>query len=401
MAVSFLVWSLPVLAAALHYPASKRVVMPIHRTWHEAGQLQNVRPGYNDEPKWIMTPPSGGPTWVCGAYWLDNTTRRCSADDVELMKSIDILSNGTFKPADVAYEIMYMESPPCKSTKGNSSKPYRVVLDTHFANWPRCCTDAETEDLKVTEWGSCSGMVKEVDNILTTDGDLVRLDPPNQTCTADKPCALVLALPGAAGNPWLLYQAGCKFCAATLRAVLVSSKTCLKYDCFSSKVMPSVKNILERSSGAIDAQKVYLVSTSKGNELGLRAAMAYPDVFTAIVLTGQFRWSLGGFSSWTKESTLGLMNNKSRKLKFLQFHVGANDTNQGTTWWEKLALWADNFPVDNYADLRVDVRIYEGAEHPVWFAAWNALHASLWFSSDWIGNRVHGTCMGPDRLHPA
>lgn len=218
-----------------------------------------------------------------------------------------------------------------------------------------------------------------------------RVDPTAATCS-DVPCPLLVVLPGAAGHPWLLFQDGCMDCHQVRRTVLMSPLYDTKQEhVLEDVIMPSVSHAIKGFSG-VDVDRVYLITTSRSNELGFRAALHFPNVFAMVHTSGQFSWD---------RATEGLELDKfqevfstPQRLRSLQFHVGAKDDNQGASWWTRLATLSSYFPSRSDSHVAVDVRIYLEAEHAVWFAAWNSLHDTLWQGRDLDTSVVRATCSG-------
>ena len=62
-------------------------------------------------------------------------------------------------------------------------------------------------------------------------------------------------------------------------------------------------------------------------------------------------------------------------------------------FWGQMMGLMQKFPTDWHHDPVIDVRLYIGAQHAVWFAAWNSLHEALWLGeSPRSVDHVSGTC---------
>merc|ERR1719265_1485446 len=188
-----------------------------------------------------------------------------------------------------------------------------------------------------------------------------------------------MQLPGAMGNAWLLMQTECRRCRRSLATVLITP-VASPDDVHADAVLGAVHHAVRQ--GGIDRSRIYLTSTSKGNEIALGLAATHSNVFAMAVLAGQVDLTSYKVTVALRKAPLDkLADVPGRRLTSLQFHIGDADAGW-PGFWQEFPKLAQQFPKTGAHNPMIDVRLYLDAEHPVWFAAWNSLHDVLWLGKD-------------------
>lgn len=367
--------------------------------------LGELDPRPHGAPLWVRNSTFGPPAWECDWEVLPASVQDECANGMFMLSEVlskEVTANGTFPFGMVSSEALVIGAraglpPVCTYRRGLPEQAaLRTMLDAQFANWPRCCGTDELPGLVTVDGGMGASAIAAEELFSLVEAGSVsykRMDPVKRTCSSARPCPLVVVLPGAAGNPWFLYQAACPRCKESLASVLISPYRTWNI----TGIMGCVDHALQGSE--IDKDRVYMVSTSRGNEFALRAALFHSDVFTMVALAGQFSWKRAiSDYSLDQELVRRMLTSPRRRLKSLQFHVGDHDVNQGSAWWTELAELQRLFPPMLDHNLLVDLRIYLQAEHPAWFAAWNSLHDVLWLGGEAKFEPVRGTCASDSRI---
>lgn len=313
--------------------------------------------------------------------------QRCTHEEETTYKDLsDIYS--TFPPSisDVCTEVVLLGKGPnglesCQPHTSEWPSRMRMTVDAQYANYPRCCPSERLSDLTLDSQGNLDPWATRA----LHSSKLGRYQNtsyfelwPEVKCSKSNLCPLVVVLPGHGGVPWLMIQAQCGLCRSTLASVLLAFADV--EDTTASFVKLQFETLvvwyMEVNSQKIDDQQVFLVSSSKGNEIAIQAALAYPHIFRMVAMAGMFRTS-GDLQVAIGREADQVAGAPGRKLKSLQFHIGDEDhildRNQ---FFSGLSKVARAWPHD--IDSVVDIRVYPSSEHAVWYATWNALHEVIW-----------------------
>lgn len=202
------------------------------------------------------------------------------------------------------------------------------------------------------------------------------------SCPQGAGCPLVVEISGAGGHPWAMVLSKCTACKAEMKVVMIAP--ILGDDEDTST--PYVKNIvqwasayLEKASN-IDHERVYLASVSRGNEIGIQAAIFGAHIFKAVVMTGKFKVPKTFQSMWMHMRAE--MFTGKPKLTRVVLHLGdEDDVLTDKEFYPKLA---DMMTVMAKAvrPPTIELSIYRGAGHDITWTTWNEMHSVLWTGSD-------------------
>lgn len=297
---------------------------------------------------------------------------------------------------------------PCRTSFKRPEPEYtnrfQVVYDPQYSNQPRCCAlknmaDGDSarqfkdHESKVRNNQNASDMSEYSFEGITFGrySSLVYsvLEPTAIKCVESRPCPLVVEVPGAAAVPWLLLQAWCSGCMDDLHTLVLSmdyvDKTSSAY--VTGEFVPAVKDFLSSRDG-IDANRVYLVSTSKGNEIGLLAVLLHPEIFTFGLFSGKFR--VNRDIEWAARNVSRV---PGAKLHMISFQIGSKDTvhEEDQDFFAKLQQVVKPIAYP----MQMELRYYPGGSHAMWYAGWNIYHNLLWKGSASVKDylrTVGGTC---------
>jgi len=360
----------------------------------------------------------GSPDTECGDSYSENDIPTCNDTASQTyaattdssyadVKNIDGLAD-----ADLVGSVYLLADTqgltPCTYRGGEGR--LRVIYDAMFANFPRCCpreTFLASDKLQQSMFNTVkkvneSHTAVELDGV-TFDiyGDVLysAVDPPLGSCTLESKCALVVNLPGAGQQPWLMMQAWCGDCKANLGVHVLSVDHIESTPEFvDQSFIPFLQNYTQWKK-TVDIERVYLTSASMGNELALYAAFAHPLAFKAVIMAGKFIFTQE-IQDAIKGATARLRSDSV--LRSLEFHVGTEDpvadglqVNSDQTFFQALNTVEKFIPGD--VDLPMTLRFYPQATHYVWEAAWNTLHEMVWTGTkkleDYSG-QVPRSCVG-------
>lgn len=353
--------------------------------------------------------PLGDSPWPCGKRLGVEEMRVCSEGLLGMYRQLSLapeivdtsdvtqlMDVGIYLATDGAHTLA-----PCRTECNNSEKRSRfhVVFDAQYSNEPNCCQLRDVPD------GHAARIVKDVEDQdssgnhitkMTTDGIRVSsysgliynvLEPTSVTCSEDRPCPVVVEVPGASTVPWLILQAWCTGCMEDLGSIIfsVGAMEGPSLDFIENLFIPAVKAFLNSRNDA-DGNRVYLVSTSTGNEIAFVAALRHPSLFSFALLAGKFM--IGKDIENAAAMAQPVQGNKLRKISF---HVGSADSahDEEQNFWSRLqeVVTAVTLPVE------LEMRYYPGGSHAMWYAGWNAYHQMLWRGRSWISDYLGAVIM--------
>lgn len=271
---------------------------------------------------------------------------------------------------------------------GDTSR-YRVIINANYANQPRCCTAKRVEEgsdaapFKADEKEALDAGIainQVIERGVTFDSFLgivfSKIQPEEGRCSHASPCPLVVEVPGAANVPWLLLQRWCSQCGEQLGVFLISvDATEDTSAAFATNVfVPLVVDFIDKNP--VDKSKVYLVAASRGCEIAMLAALTYPTIFTYAIMAGKFLFTYDLHEAMANAKSVSLQAGDDVRLTAIELHVGWKDKvhSQDQDFFPTLLADSDLFPEST----QLTIRLYAGAEHQVWYAAWNAFHDVLW-----------------------
>lgn len=290
---------------------------------------------------------------------------------------------------------------PCRKMAAPANKNrLNVVFDTQFSNRPTCC------QLKNLASGDTARVFKKREkraserrNISSYTTDGIRfgeysgvvysmLEPTSVPCSETHQCPVVVEIPGAATVPWLLLQAWCTGCALDLGTIVVSVDYVEDPSRhFAESVFVPLVNQFLDSRTDVDRGRVYLSSTSKGNEIGLMAALLHPELFAFCLFSGKFFISehIVQAAQEAKAPATGV------RLKKVSFQVGSKDKvhDDDQDFWSKLQEVVK--PLDLPTEL--ELRYYSGGTHVMWYAGWNVYRDLLWTGTAYVSSYLRSLSM--------
>jgi len=341
--------------------------------------------------KWGPSP------WGCPHGFDPTSADECGGHPFQYSKVL----NGPFHLPVSSFQGVFIGAPnspqaSCKFGGGMLKKPavLRTTVDSRYTNIPRCCTsDQDRRGLIGLDTGvgpKAAAISKSWPRVLAGSIPYYRVNPFNRKCSSMNRCGLVMSLPGIGGETWLFNQLACPKCKQSLATVLLAPASD-PLQLTGKMVMGAVNHALR--DGAIDKNKVYLVSISFGNDLGLKIALDNPHVFAMATFAGQFNVSRSHGLGVNKELIKKTISTPNRRLKSLQFHIGDQDRGW-PLFWHQFGELMKQFPDGFKHDPMVDLHLYLEAEHAVWLAAWNTLHDVLWLGDapSYHTHHVSATC---------
>lgn len=200
------------------------------------------------------------------------------------------------------------------------------------------------------------------------------------TCPAGG-CPLVVEIPGNAGNPWLMARNACKDCHAKLGVVILSPSLGAAEDTglswTTSTFIPFVRQYLATYTSLVDEQRVYLVTASRGNEIGLTAALAEPSMWSYLLMTGKFQFTadIQGLVQtagiWEKSRAAG--------LKKIDINVGDQDPIlPDEEFYSNISLILKGVSTSQADATMVVVNIYPWQEHDTSPGVWSKRSDLIW-----------------------
>lgn len=218
----------------------------------------------------------------------------------------------------------------CLSSSNLSNHRVLVIIDANFAfgrNVAGCCSLEERRGMSVDNNGKLLNFAQTAFDKMgrgTLNGvDFLKITP--DSCTHG--CPLVVELPGNGGYPWLMVRSRCRRCSNKLGVLMVSpmleqfDDTSLRW--VNRKFMPFVQAYIELNRLQIDVKRVYLVSASRGTEIGLTAALAHPHLWKRVLTTGKFRFT---DDMWRLVRTPGIFERAHKAgLASISFNIGDQD----------------------------------------------------------------------------
>lgn len=366
-----------------------------------------------DEPPDLGISPLGDSPWNCDAALPYQGVRECTSGLLEKFRSASlapeivdgsevtgVMDLGMYVAKDVGEGLAPCRveiKPPAWAAQANRID---IVFDAQYSNQPRCCP------LKDLPSGDAAGAFKDgestannSDDIDTYTMDGIRfgrgstgivyslIEPASVTCSEHSTCPVVVELPGAATVPWLLLQAWCTGCSRDLGTIVVSMDNVEdpSWSFVEDHFIPTVQEFLN-SRRDVNHDRVYLVSTSKGNEVGLLAALLHPEVFNFGLFAGKFLIT----EDIKKAAKLATKAEDSR-LRMISFHVGSDDKikDDMQDFWSKL----QNVVKPVALPMQMELRYYPGGSHAMWYAAWNAYHGLLWTGAEGLDHYLRKLVM--------
>lgn len=371
---------------------------------HAAFPQAVAGPGAVDGPLPLGVSPLGDSPWSCNylprAKWL----RECTDEQLEKYREIvDELRDTTLMDVGI---FLSHDLRPCKNSAVypalNHTGVVDVVVDAQYSDQPACC------QVKDIPSGDAAQAFKEGESNASLSGDITShstsgirygsygsivysfLEPTSKACTRADKCPVVVEVPGASTVPWLLLQAWCTGCLQDLGTIVVSvdnvEDPSLAF--VKDQFIPAVIDFLETRS-YVDIDRVYLTSTSKGNEIGMLAVLLRPQLFTFALFAGK------SFISRDIERAAKMADAPAggMRLRKVSFHIGAYDGvhDEDQDYWARMDVFVTRLALP----IEMELRYYPGGTHAMWYAGWNAYRDLLWTGRRSIGDyasRLTLTC---------
>lgn len=191
-------------------------------------------------------------------------------------------------------------------------------------------------------------------------------------------CPLVVEVAGHESMPWLQVRSFCKECNSRLGVVIISpvDHEYTGLDWVNSTFVPWVRRYIAQSH-MVDKKRVYLVTESKGNEIGLSACLAAPDIFSFALFNGKFMFTADMWSLVMKPGSFKA--GKKAGLKQLSFHLGDIDPIfPDEQFYANFTKMLAKHAHEGQSVPKIDTHIYPGRAHDTSFGVWNQMTNVIW-----------------------
>lgn len=264
----------------------------------------------------------------------------------------------------------------------NTGRHYsEIVIDKNFDDISACCSLEERLGMGTDDDGILLPFSESAFSTLRIVKfgalDFYQILP--ETCSTG--CPLVVEIPGNGGYPWLMARYSCANCRPHLGVAIISPVIGPDEDTELSWVesvfVPSVRSYLTQHLALVDKARVYLVTASRGNEIGLTAALAFPDIWSFLLTTGKFKFTA---AMWDLVHTPGVFHkSKVVGLEKIEFHIGDEDSIlTDAEFYTNFSVLLDRAAMTEAVATKLAVHIYPGQEHDTGFGVWTKRGPVIW-----------------------
>lgn len=272
----------------------------------------------------------------------------------------------------------------CAYAQKEEHNPRHILVDLHLPPNAVCCSKVERGGMSADEAGVlrpfAANAFASMNRSQLKGVPYVQVQP-DQGCPPDG-CPLVVEISGNAGRPWLMVRKFCENCNKKLGVVMISPVTGEHEDTgfkwIHNKFNPFVRAYLDKHSGSlVDRRRVYMVSASRGNEIGVTAALDAPDVWKFVLLTGKFEFT-GDMMKMMRKPNIFSTARKAG-LRKLSFHIGdedpiLSDEEFYSNFTKMLKLNEESGP----GAAMVQQTIYPGMGHDTSPGVWSKMIPLIW-----------------------
>lgn len=284
-----------------------------------------------------------------------------------------------------AVSLRDMNGSQCVCRHDESKGSTFMVIDEEFESVAECCDDAERSGMGTDDDGNLlpfsEAAFANMGGSTLAGVDYKQIQP--DKCPAGG-CPLVVELPGHGGEAWLMVRYSCVLCRSQLGVVIISPTVGEEDDTglgwVASTFIPWVRAYLADYASLVDKSRVYLVTASRGNEIGLTAALAFPDIWSNVIMSGKFKFTP---DVWDLLQNPAIFSKaKAAGLQKLDFNIGDMDM------IIPHAEFFSNFSVllDRASSVRdgpnVILYIYPGFEHDTGPGVWSQRSKAIWEGSE-------------------
>jgi len=270
----------------------------------------------------------------------------------------------------------------CLYSKTKKRNFVHLVIDEDAVPYAFCCNSTERHGMGTDADGNLLPFAEEafanmeVDEVFGVTYAQIAPD----ACPAPG-CPLVVEISGNAGRAWLMVRDSCEKCHERLGVVMISplsgphENTSMEW--VSEVFNPFIRAYVSKKSGFVDAHRVYMVTASRGNEIGLTSALMAPDLWSFVLMSGKFKFTPEMWSLLEGPDVF----HKARKagLRKLSFHIGDVDNIEpDDDFYANFTSMLDLISKSDKKATVTSIHVYPDRGHDVSPLAWNKLSPTIW-----------------------
>lgn len=260
-----------------------------------------------------------------------------------------------------------------------------LYIDKFIEPFTACCSEAERYGFGIDGNGNLlSFAARSLDSIdrFHLSGAQYRRIKPDQCPKGG--CPLVVEVAGRGGKPWLMMRQACAGCRSRLGVVMISptigpeEDTGLRW--VSLKFIPFVRAYIAKHTSLVNKARVYLVSASRGNEIALTAALASPDIWSYVLMTGKFRFTPDAQDLMRTPHIFE--KSRSAGLTKLEFNIGELDPIvPDEEFYANMSALMDQVAQSALRSTQVSLHVYPGYAHDTSPGVWSRRSGRIWGGS--------------------